>query len=45
MSFNITPDMLEFTGMEMERILEPGSYKVYQGGSSDLALEASFKLL
>ena len=43
-SFKITPKMLEFTGMEMTKILEAGDYTVMVGTSSKEYLETKFKL-
>ena len=43
-SFKITPKMLEFTGLKMEKVLEPGDYTVKIGTSSQEYLESKFKL-
>jgi beta-glucosidase len=43
-SFTITPKMLEFTGITMEKVLEAGDYKVMVGTSSKEYLETTFKL-
>ena len=43
-SFKITPKMLEFTGLKMEKVLEPGDYTVKIGTSSQQNLETKFKL-
>jgi len=43
-SFKITPKMLEFTGLEMEKTLEAGDYKVMIGTSSAEYLETTFRL-
>ncbi|MDN3663930.1 glycoside hydrolase family 3 N-terminal domain-containing protein [Algibacter miyuki] len=43
-SFKITPKMLKFTGLNMEKILEAGSYTVKVGSSSENYLETTFKL-
>ena len=43
-SFNITPKMLEFTGISMEKVLEAGDYTVMVGTSSKEYLETTFKL-
>ena len=43
-SFKITPKMLEFTGIKMEKVLEPGDYTVKIGTSSQDYLETTFKL-
>ena len=43
-SFKITPKMLEFTGIAMDKILEAGDYSVMLGTSSQEYLETTFKL-
>lgn len=43
-TFTITPDMLMFTGLKMEKTLEAGDYTVKIGTSSEAYLEAKFKL-
>ena len=43
-SFTITPVMLEFTGISMEKVLEAGDYTVKVGTSSQDYLETTFKL-
>ncbi|NJX14556.1 glycoside hydrolase family 3 N-terminal domain-containing protein [Tamlana crocina] len=43
-SFKITPKMLEFTGITMEKVLEAGDYTVMVGTSSKDYLETTFKL-
>jgi beta-glucosidase len=43
-SFTITPAMLEFTGISMEKVLEAGDYTVKVGTSSQDYLETTFKL-
>jgi len=43
-SFTITPKMLEFTGLTMEKILEAGDYTVMIGTSSKEGLTAQFRL-
>ncbi|SEQ76522.1 beta-glucosidase [Hyunsoonleella jejuensis] len=43
-SFTITPKMLEFTGISMEKVLEAGDYTVMLGTSSKDYLETTFKL-
>lgn len=43
-SFKITPKMLEFTGLKMEKTLEAGDYTVMVGTSSQNNLKAKFKL-
>lgn len=42
--FKITPKMLEFTGIKMDKILEAGDYTVMLGTSSKTYLETKFKL-
>ena len=42
--FKITPKMLEFTGLKMEKTLEAGDYTVMVGTSSKVYLETTFKL-
>lgn len=42
--FEITPDMLAFTGLELKRVLEPGDYEVMVGTSSADCRKASFRL-
>lgn len=42
--FKITPKMLEFTGLKMNKILEAGAYTVMIGTSSQENLKATFKL-
>ena len=44
LSFTITPDMLEFTGLEMKKILEPGDYTVTIGTSSEEGVSGQFRL-
>ncbi|SFD27248.1 glycoside hydrolase family 3 N-terminal domain-containing protein [Algibacter pectinivorans] len=43
-SFTITPKMLEFTGISMQKVLESGDYTVKIGTSSQKYLETTFKL-
>ena len=43
-TFKITPKMLEFTGITMEKVLEAGDYTVMIGTSSKEYLETTFKL-
>lgn len=43
-SFKITPEMLKFTGLNMNKTLEAGDYTVMVGTSSEEYLETSFKL-
>jgi beta-glucosidase len=42
--FTINPKMLEFTGLEMKKVLEAGDYTVKIGTSSTKYLETKFKL-
>ncbi|MBD0724717.1 beta-glucosidase [Flavobacterium sp. L1I52] len=42
--FTITPKMLEFTGLKMDKILEAGDYTVMVGTSSQEYLKTTFKL-
>jgi beta-glucosidase len=44
-SFTITKEMLEMTGVSMQRAAEPGEFTVMLGGSSDLGLIGNFKLI
>ena len=41
--FTITPEMLEFTGIEMKKVIEPGKFIAMVGGSSNALLEADFR--
>jgi beta-glucosidase len=43
-SFHITPEMLEFTGLEMKRVIEPGDFVVMIGTSSAQFKSIPFKL-
>ena len=43
--FIITPKILEFTGLKMEKILEAGDYTVMVGTSSKKYLKTTFKLI
>jgi beta-glucosidase len=43
-SFKINPEMLKFTGLKMEKVLEAGDYTVMLGTSSKDYLETTFKL-
>lgn len=43
-TFTITPKMLEFTGIKMEKTLEAGDYIIMMGTSSKEYLETTFKL-
>ncbi|MFH4966989.1 glycoside hydrolase family 3 N-terminal domain-containing protein [Gaetbulibacter sp. M240] len=43
-TFKITPDMLKFTGLKMNKILEAGDYTIMVGTSSKDYLETKFKL-
>ncbi len=42
--FEIEPEMLRYTGLSMERILDDGAYKVFIGGNSADLLVAKFTL-
>lgn len=44
-TFTITPNMLEFTGLKMEKILEAGDYTVMVGTSSKEGNTGKFKLI
>ena len=44
-SFTITPNMLEFTGLNMKKALEPGKYTVMVGGSSIKGVTTHFHLI
>ena len=43
-SFTITPKMLEFTGLKMEKTLEAGDYTVMIGTSSQEGVTGKFRL-
>ncbi|CAH8281486.1 beta-glucosidase [Mariniflexile fucanivorans] len=43
-TFAVTPDMLEFTGLDMQVKVEPGQFQVQIGGSSDNVLIGSFEI-
>ncbi|WP_236262930.1 glycoside hydrolase family 3 N-terminal domain-containing protein [Aggregatimonas sangjinii] len=43
-TFRITPEMLEFTGLAMEKVLEAGDYTVTVGTSSAVGVTAKFRL-
>jgi beta-glucosidase len=43
-TFTITPKMLEFTGLQMEKILEEGDYTVTVGTSSSTGVSGKFRL-
>ncbi len=44
-SFTITPEMLEFTRLDMKKSAEPGKFEVTIGSSSDKGLSGSFRLI
>ena len=44
-SFELTSDNLSFFGREMQRIVEPGEFHVWIGGSSDSDLRAEFRIV
>jgi beta-glucosidase len=41
--FTITPEMLEFTGLEMKKVIEAGSFVAMVGTSSNEVLQADFR--
>jgi len=43
-TFTITPEMLEFSGLTMEKILEAGDYNIMIGTSSQEGVSGQFKL-
>jgi beta-glucosidase len=43
-SFEITPEILEFTGLDMTKKAEKGAFKLLIGGASDTTNEAKFYL-
>ncbi|MBQ8839691.1 MAG: beta-glucosidase BglX [Bacteroidales bacterium] len=43
-TFTITPDLLEFYNSELEKVAEPGEFKVFIGKDSDTDNEAVFTL-
>ncbi|WP_372757734.1 glycoside hydrolase family 3 N-terminal domain-containing protein [Mariniflexile sp.] len=44
-TFTITPEMLEFTGLDMKRDVEPGQFQVQVGGASNQVLTSPFTIL
>jgi beta-glucosidase len=44
-SFTIAPDMLVFTGLEMEEVVEAGEYIIMVGGSSNDLSKKAFRLV
>jgi beta-glucosidase len=44
-TFILTPKDLSFYNVEMARVVEPGSFKVWVGKSSADGLEAGFKIV
>jgi len=44
-SFVLTPEMLEMTGLSMKKAAEPGEFTVMIGGSSGKGLACNFKLV
>jgi beta-glucosidase len=44
-SFAITPDMLTFTGREMQEVIEAGEYRVMVGGASNDLVKETFSLV
>ncbi len=43
-TFNLSPDDLAFYGRRMQRVVEPGEFHIWVGGSSEAELMASFRL-
>jgi len=43
-SFEIAPEMLAFTGLDMERVIEAGKFVAMVGGSSADLLRIGFTL-
>lgn len=44
-AFDLTPDDLAFYDIDMRRVVEPGTFTVYAGGSSVGGLEATFEVV
>jgi beta-glucosidase len=44
-AFTLTPDDLAFHGIDMKRVVEPGTFTVYAGGSSVDLIETGFEVL
>jgi beta-glucosidase len=44
-SFVITPDKLQFYGLDMKRIIEPGEFEVQVGRNSSDYLSAKFEVV
>ncbi len=44
-TFTITPDMLEFYNIDMEKTIEPGKFNVMIGGSSEDVISTSFDVV
>jgi beta-glucosidase len=42
LTFSITPDDLAFYGLDMRRVVEPGTFTVFVGGSSEDVIQAAF---
>ncbi|MBC7989511.1 MAG: glycoside hydrolase family 3 C-terminal domain-containing protein [Luteimonas sp.] len=45
LTFKLTPDDLSFYGLDMKRIVEPGTFTVFAGGNSLDLLEAHFEVV
>jgi beta-glucosidase len=43
--FEITPEDLRFLGMDLKPVIEPGTFTVFVGGSSDDVIEAQFEVI
>ena len=44
-NFTLKPEMLEYYGVDMKKIIEPGLIKVMVGGSSDDVISTSFEIV
>jgi beta-glucosidase len=44
LTFTLRPDDLAFHDLDMRRIVEPGTFTVFAGGSSEGGLEAKFQV-
>lgn len=45
LTFNITPEMMSFTGIDMKKTIEEGVFHVYVGTSSDTQYKQSYRLM
>lgn len=45
LTFNITPEMLMHSGLDMKKIIEPGYFSVFIGGSSEANLSTRFEYI